>query len=110
MHHLLKETLVIWSCSKFVLFQGKLEEIFQNLTKGAAQNGNFTVYKREDIPAHFHYNKNRRIPPILAVAKDHFSFVTDKEPVPACEYFETKAYPYLLFCHTLTCLKCSVVC
>ncbi|KAK3774569.1 hypothetical protein RRG08_034999 [Elysia crispata] len=63
--------------------EGKLEEIFQNLTKGAAQNGNFTVYKREDIPAHFHYNKNRRIPPILAVAKDHFSFVTDKEPVPA---------------------------
>ncbi|RUS81015.1 hypothetical protein EGW08_011220 [Elysia chlorotica] len=62
--------------------EGKLEEVFQNLTVGAAQTGNFTVFKRENVPAHFYYSKNRRIPPVLAVAKDHFSFVTDKEPMP----------------------------
>ena len=63
-----------------------MEEIFQNLTKGATQNGNFTVYKREDVPPYFHYSKNRRIAPILAVAKDHFTFVTDRHSVPASEY------------------------
>ncbi|GFO15234.1 ectonucleotide pyrophosphatase/phosphodiesterase family member 5 [Plakobranchus ocellatus] len=60
--------------------EGKLEEIYSNLTAAAAENGNFTVYKRETVPAYFHYNHNRRIPPILAVAKDHFSFVAKKFP------------------------------
>ncbi|GFR57731.1 ectonucleotide pyrophosphatase/phosphodiesterase family member 5 [Elysia marginata] len=62
--------------------EGKMEEIFQNLTKGATKNHNFTVYRREDVPSHFHYSKNRRIPPILAVAKDHFVFVTNEHPEP----------------------------
>lgn len=57
---------------------GEFAEIYQNLSAGASQSGNFVVYRRGEIPAHFHYSHNRRIPPILAVARDHFSFVTDK--------------------------------
>ena len=64
----------------FFLLEGKIEEIFQNLTRGASHNGHFIVYKKEDIPDTFHYKYNRRIPPILAVAENHFSFSTEKEP------------------------------
>lgn len=42
---------------------GKLNEIFDNLTKAA--NPHMKVYKKEDIPESFHWKHNRRIPPIF---------------------------------------------
>ena len=43
--------------------EGKLKEIYINLTK-AAKNQPFMVYKKEDIPDNLHIKKNRRFPPI----------------------------------------------
>lgn len=31
------------------------------------------VYLREDVPAHLHYNRGERIPPIVLIADDHWS-------------------------------------
>lgn len=42
---------------------GKLEEIFDNLTK--VPNRHMKVYKRKDIPESYHWKHNRRIPPIF---------------------------------------------
>lgn len=42
---------------------GKLEEIFHNLTK--APNPHMKVYKRKDIPESYHWKHSRRIPPIF---------------------------------------------
>lgn len=43
--------------------QGKLNEIYYNLTK--ASDPHMKVYKKEDIPEAFHWKHNRRIPPIF---------------------------------------------
>lgn len=42
---------------------GKLEEIFANLTK--EPNPHMKVYKKKDIPKSYHWKHNRRIPPIF---------------------------------------------
>ena len=42
---------------------GKLDEIFDNLTK--VSNPHMTVYKKKDIPESYHWKHNRRIPPIF---------------------------------------------
>lgn len=36
------------------------------------------VYKREDIPAHFHYRHNTRIMPILLEAKEGWTIVQNR--------------------------------
>jgi len=56
--------------------EDKLEDIYTKLKAGAVKNGNFNVYKKEDIPIELHYNNNQRISPIVAVAKDTCSFET----------------------------------
>ncbi|XP_005109194.1 ectonucleotide pyrophosphatase/phosphodiesterase family member 5 [Aplysia californica] len=60
--------------------EGKLEEIYMKLKKGSEKSGHFTVFKKEEIPTEFHYTKNQRIPPIVVVAKDTFSFTMAKHP------------------------------
>ena len=42
---------------------GKLQEIFDNLTK--EPNPHMKVYKKKDIPESYHWKHNRRIPPIF---------------------------------------------
>jgi predicted AlkP superfamily pyrophosphatase or phosphodiesterase len=44
--------------------EGKLEEIYANLTKLVKQYPQAKVYKKENIPEEYHYKHNRRIPPI----------------------------------------------
>nr|XP_006815155.1 PREDICTED: ectonucleotide pyrophosphatase/phosphodiesterase family member 5-like [Saccoglossus kowalevskii] len=39
---------------------------------------NLTVYKKEDIPEHFHYRNNPRIMPILLVASEGWSIASNK--------------------------------
>ncbi|KAJ7389876.1 hypothetical protein OS493_028845 [Desmophyllum pertusum] len=43
--------------------EGKLDEIYNNLTKPKTPD-HLTVYKKEDIPEDYHWKHNRRIPPI----------------------------------------------
>ncbi|CAL1538506.1 unnamed protein product [Lymnaea stagnalis] len=62
--------------------EGKLEEIYSNLTKGAQESRKFQVYKKEEIPEYFHYTHNRRISPIVAVANDTYSFTSKDQPYP----------------------------
>lgn len=54
---------------------GSEEEIFANLTAGAAKDPNFKVYRKEEIPEQYHYTHNRRIMPILVVARENYSIV-----------------------------------
>ncbi|CAL1538027.1 unnamed protein product [Lymnaea stagnalis] len=56
--------------------EGDLEEVFSNL-HDASIKGQFNVYKSEEIPDRFYYKHNPRVPPILAVAKPPYSFVTN---------------------------------
>ena len=45
--------------------EDRAEEIYRNLSR--ADHPHMKVYKREDIPADWHWKHNRRIPPILIV-------------------------------------------
>ncbi|XP_068198313.1 chloride intracellular channel protein 5b isoform X3 [Antennarius striatus] len=47
--------------------QGKLDEVYSKLMDA---NPNMLVYKKDDIPAHFHYQHNSRIMPIIIEAKE----------------------------------------
>ncbi|XP_042359953.1 ectonucleotide pyrophosphatase/phosphodiesterase family member 5 [Plectropomus leopardus] len=47
--------------------EGKLEEVYSKLVDA---NPNMVVYKKEDIPEHFHYQHNIRIMPILIESKE----------------------------------------
>ncbi|UYV60787.1 ENPP4 [Cordylochernes scorpioides] len=42
------------------------------LAKLRAINFNMTVYRKEDIPEHFHYKKNRRVPPIVILPDEGY--------------------------------------
>ncbi|KAK3816148.1 MAG: alkaline-phosphatase-like protein, partial [Benniella sp.] len=47
----------------------KLNGIYHTLKRVQRKNNlPFQVYRREDLPARFHYNHNNRIPPVIAVA------------------------------------------
>lgn len=46
--------------------EGKLEEVYSKLVDA---NPNMMVYKKEDVPEHFHYQHNVRIMPILIESK-----------------------------------------
>ncbi|XP_076802715.1 ectonucleotide pyrophosphatase/phosphodiesterase family member 5-like [Clavelina lepadiformis] len=47
--------------------KGYLDSVYEDLLKIGPYA---SVWKREDIPAHFHYNNNNRIPPVLVAVKD----------------------------------------
>ncbi len=55
---------------------GRVDAIVKNLT-GV---DHITVYRKEDIPEHFHYKNNRRIMPILIIADDEWLVVTVSLP------------------------------
>ena len=49
------------------------------------------VYKKADIPERYHYKTHRRIAPILAVAKEHWTIRRDiNDTARLCKYRETK--------------------
>lgn len=52
----------------YFLFSALGDEIIKNLT-GVPH---LRVYRREDIPADYHYTHNRRIPPILLEPDEHY--------------------------------------
>ncbi|KAK3738838.1 hypothetical protein QZH41_004372 [Actinostola sp. cb2023] len=48
--------------------EGKLEEVYANLTKLVKRYPQARVYKKDEIPEEYHYRNNRRIPPIYLFA------------------------------------------
>lgn len=47
------------------------------------------VYKKEDIPAHFHYRHNIRIMPILLEAKEGWTIMQNRTGHFMCTLFKT---------------------
>ncbi|KAL3875740.1 hypothetical protein ACJMK2_033661 [Sinanodonta woodiana] len=57
---------------------GKEDEMVRNLTS----KPHMTVYKKKDIPEHWHYKNNRRIMPILLVAEEGWLIVKNRTAYP----------------------------
>ncbi|XP_076016347.1 ectonucleotide pyrophosphatase/phosphodiesterase family member 5 [Genypterus blacodes] len=55
--------------------EGKLEEVYSKLVDA---NPHMTVYKKEDIPEHFHYKHNARIMPILVEAQEGWTIMQNR--------------------------------
>lgn len=55
--------------------EGKLEEVYSKLMDA---NPNMVVYKKKDIPEHFHYQHNVRIMPILIEAKEGWTIMQNR--------------------------------
>lgn len=55
--------------------EGKLDEVYSKLEDA---NPNMVVYKKEDIPEHFHYRHNIRIMPILIEAKEGWTIMQNR--------------------------------
>ena len=49
--------------------ENDIEHIYQLLK---VAHPHMTVYKKADIPVRFHYKHHRRIPPIIAIAEEHW--------------------------------------
>ncbi|XP_028858742.1 ectonucleotide pyrophosphatase/phosphodiesterase family member 5 [Denticeps clupeoides] len=55
--------------------EGYFDEVYSSLLDA---NPNMMVYKKEDVPEHFHYKHNIRIMPILLEAKEGWSIVKNR--------------------------------
>lgn len=54
---------------------GKLDEVYRML---ADANPNMVVYRKDDIPEHFHYQHSVRIMPILLEAKEGWTIMQNR--------------------------------
>lgn len=59
--------------------EGKLDEVYSKLVDA---NPNMVVYKKEDIPEHFHYQHNIRIMPILIESKEGWTIMQNRTAGP----------------------------
>lgn len=66
-----------------ICLAGKLDEVYSKLVDA---NPNMVVYKKEDIPAHFHYQHNVRIMPILIEAKEGWTIMQNRTGPFMCTY------------------------
>ncbi|TMS12272.1 Ectonucleotide pyrophosphatase/phosphodiesterase family member 5 [Larimichthys crocea] len=55
--------------------EGKFDEVYSKLVDA---NPNMVVFKKEDIPKHFHYQHNIRIMPILIEAKEGWTIMQNR--------------------------------
>lgn len=55
-------------------------------SKLADANPNMMVYKKESIPAHFHYQHHSRIMPILLEAKEGWTIMQNRSGTFMCKY------------------------
>lgn len=62
---------------------GKLDEVYMKLVDA---NPNMMVYKKEGIPAHFHYQHNPRIMPVLLEAKEGWTIMQNRSETFMCKY------------------------
>lgn len=59
---------------QIVPVEGKLEYVYETLKNASKSNGNFEVYKTEDLPKRWHATNPQRFGPIIAVAKMNYAF------------------------------------
>lgn len=65
-----------WFIECYLFFNlGKLEEVY-NLLKNA--NPNMVVYKKEEIPDHYHYGHNVRIMPVIIEVKEGWTVMQNR--------------------------------
>lgn len=76
------------------LFSSNKEELKQLEKRLIEKSKNYRVYKKEKIPARYHYQKSDRIPDLLLVAKEKVNIQTKAEfsPVKANTYIATHGY------------------
>ncbi|XP_068609737.1 ectonucleotide pyrophosphatase/phosphodiesterase family member 5 [Brachionichthys hirsutus] len=55
--------------------EGKLDEVYSKLMDA---NPNMLVYKKDSIPAHFHYQHNDRIMPVIIEAKEGWTIMQNR--------------------------------
>lgn len=60
--------------SKYCLFLGKEDILYDKLKSAANETSTFYVYRKEEIPERFHYGNNTRMTPIFVVAKSGYAF------------------------------------
>ena len=60
--------------------------------KFAGKENHFKVYRREDMPARFHYTDNPRIPPIVLVADE--GWYINKRPLDPTRNFESATHGF----------------
>jgi predicted AlkP superfamily pyrophosphatase or phosphodiesterase len=58
----------------------------------AGRENHFKVYRRENMPARFHYTDNPRIPPVVLVADE--GWYINKHPVDPSKYFESATHGF----------------
>lgn len=70
------------------LFLGFFDSVYAGLKDF---NARAKVYKKEEIPKHFHYNNNGRIPPILILPDDGWFLLNNTHD----RLYESKPYCFL---------------
>lgn len=73
---------IVFECYS-LLNPGKLEEVY-SLLKNA--NPNMVVYKKEEIPDHYHYRHNVRIMPLIIEVKEGWTVMQNRNGSFMCEY------------------------
>ncbi|KAI8053436.1 alkaline-phosphatase-like protein [Syncephalis plumigaleata] len=58
--------------------EGDVSSLYHSLYQ-ASQHMNFKVYLREQMPAHFHFSANERIPPIICIPDLGWNFLVGNE-------------------------------
>lgn len=76
------------------LFSSNKEELKQLEKRLIEKSKNYRVYKKEKIPARYHYQKSDRIADLLLVAKEKVNIQTkvDFSPIKANSYIATHGY------------------
>ncbi len=76
------------------LFSSKNEELNQLEKKLKEKSQSYRIYKKQNIPARYHYQKSDRIPDLLLVAKEKVNIKTkaDFSPIKANSYIATHGY------------------
>lgn len=62
---------------------GRLDEVYSKLVDA---NPNMVVYKKEEIPEHFHYRHNVRIMPIIIEAKEGWTIMQNRSGAFMCTF------------------------
>ena len=76
------------------LFSSNNEELIQLEKKLKEKSKSYQIYKKENIPSRYHYQKSDRIPDLLLVAKEKVNIKTkaDFSPIKANSYIATHGY------------------
>jgi predicted AlkP superfamily pyrophosphatase or phosphodiesterase len=76
------------------LFSSNNQELHQLEKKLKEKSRSYRIYKKENIPTRYHYQKSDRIPDLLLVAKEKVNIKTkaDFSPIKANSYIATHGY------------------